>query len=228
MTYKKMLDAGNSRPDLPARGHSLTGQGTGLGNEAGFTLAGALVILSILAIFMALSVPIWERIKQRDNEAELIFRGKEYSEAIGRYHAKFGTYPPDVDTLVKLKMIRKLYKDPMTESGKWKLLTPEALAVTGQAGQVGQTQTGIVTGGGKEEEDDDDEEQVDKDESDEEPEVEVRGQIVGVSSRSKKTSIKEYDGQTHYNQWKFVYALAQPQQPQPQQQPPPPKPKGNN
>lgn len=197
-------------------------------NQAGFTLAGALVILAILAIFMALSVPIWERIKQRDNEAELIFRGKEYSEAIGRYHAKFGAYPPDMDTLVKLKMIRKLYKDPMTESGKWKLLTPESLVATGQAGLVNQTQTQIVTGGGEVEEDtDDDEEQMDKDESDEEPEVEVRGPIVGVSSRSKKTSIKVYDGQTHYNQWKFVYALAQPQQPQPPQQPPPPKPGQN-
>ncbi len=99
-------------------------------SEGGFTLAGALVILAVLAIFMMLSVPLWSRIKQRDNEKELIFRGKEYMEAVGRYQAKFGTYPPDLDTLVKLKMIRKLYKDPMTKSGKWKVLHPDSLVQT--------------------------------------------------------------------------------------------------
>lgn len=184
--------------------------------EGGFTLAGALVILAVLAIFMALSVPLWTRIKQRENEKELIFRGKEYMEAIGRYQAKFGTYPNDLDTLLKLKMIRKLYKDPMTKSGKWKVLHPDSLVQTGAAGQ----QNKIVTGGGQEEEDqNDDEDKVeeDKDKSDEEPEVETTGPVVGVVSRSKKTSIMVYDSQTHYNQWKFVYALAQ----QPQQQPPP-------
>lgn len=187
-------------------------------SEGGFTLAGALVILAVLAIFMMLSVPLWSRIKQRDNEKELIFRGKEYMEAVGRYQAKFGTYPPDLDTLVKLKMIRKLYKDPMTKSGKWKVLHPDSLVQTGAAGQ----QNKITTGGGKEEEDEntDQEAEDDKDKSDEEPEVETTGPVVGVVSRSKKTSIMIYDGQTHYNKWKFVYALAQQPQPQPQAKPP--------
>jgi general secretion pathway protein G len=187
-------------------------------SQGGFTLVGALTILAVLAIFLTLSVPLWTRVKQRDNEKELIFRGKEYTEAIGRYLAKFGTYPNDLDTLVKLKMIRKLYKDPMTKSGKWKVLHPDSLLQTGAAGQ----QNKIVTGGGKEE-DENDEENVDedKDKSDEEPEVETTGPVVGVVSRSKKTSMMVYDEQTHYNQWKFVYALAQQQQPQPQPKPQP-------
>ncbi len=105
-------------------------------NERGFTLAGALTILAVIAVFWALTLPLWARIKQHDNEQELIFRGNEYIEAIGRYHQKYGTYPPDLETLQKLKFIRKLYVDPMTKSGKWKVLHPESLVQTGAAGQI--------------------------------------------------------------------------------------------
>ena len=77
-------------------------------NERGFTLAGALTIIAIIAIFWALTLPLWARIKQRDNEQELIFRGNEYIEAIGRYHQKYGTYPPDLESLQKLKFIHDL------------------------------------------------------------------------------------------------------------------------
>ncbi len=48
----------------------------------------------------------------------------------------------------------------------------------------------------------------DKD-KDEEKEVESIGPVVGVVSRSKKDSIKIYNGQDKYNKWKFVYMLQQ-------------------
>ena len=55
--------------------------------------------------------------------------------------------------------------------------------------------------------------------SDEEPESDVVGPIVGVVSRSKKSSIRVYNNQNTYNKWYFVYALPQQaQQPQPQPQ----------
>jgi type II secretory pathway pseudopilin PulG len=216
-------------------------------NERGFTLAGALTILAIIAIFWALTLPLWARIKQRDNEEELIFRGNEYIEAIGRYHQKYGTYPPDLETLQKLKFIRKLYLDPMTKTGKWKVLHPDALVQTGAAGTInmpgGNTPGGITDDkdkkGGKknklglnnnDDDDDDDDEDVgdnssnpndpfglkddDKD-SDEEKEVESVGPIVGVVSRSKKESLRIYNGQDKYNKWKFVYMLQQQKGPVP-------------
>jgi type II secretory pathway pseudopilin PulG len=215
-------------------------------NERGFTLAGALTILAIIAIFWALTLPLWARIKQRDNEEELIFRGNEYIEAIGRYHQKYGTYPPDLETLQKLKYIRKLYPDPMTKSGKWKVLHPDSLVQTGVAGQInmpGGTNPGGITddknnkknkknklGLNNDDDDDDDEDMEDgnssdpndpfglKDEdkdSDEEKEVESIGPVVGVVSRSKKDSLKIYNGQDKYNKWKFVYMLQQKGQPTP-------------
>lgn len=208
-------------------------------NERGFTLAGALTILAILAIFWALTLPLWARIKQRDKEEELIFRGNEYVEAIGRYHQKYGTYPPDLETLQKLKFIRKLYVDPMTKTGKWKVLHPDSLVQTGAAGMINtpggsndgnkkgkKNKFGFSSGGGGGDDDDDDEDVEDNDngnssdflglndedkDKDEEKEVENVGPVVGVVSRSKKESIKIYNGQDKYNKWKFVYMLPQQQ-----------------
>src|SRR5262245_44278235 len=138
-------------------------------NQRGFTLAGALTLIAVMMILLAISVPLWSRVKQRDNEEELIFQGKEYSEAIARYHQKFNAYPPDLDSLEKLKFIRKLYLDPMTKSGKWKVIHPDALVQTGAAGMINTPGGSDVKtkkknkkqkfgfGGGDDEDDDDDE-----------------------------------------------------------------------
>lgn len=184
--------------------------------QRGYTLAGALVMIAVMSILMMLAVELWSWVKRRDNETELIFRGKEYMEAIQRYHAKYNGYPPDLETLLKLKYIRKLYPDPMTKSGKWKVLHPDSLVQTGQAGTI------VPTGGGKSVPDvktggDEDQDILgkSKDKDDEEPEVETTGPVVGVVSRSKKTSIRLYNNQTTYNKWVFAFALQQPQQKQP-------------
>jgi type II secretory pathway pseudopilin PulG len=199
-------------------------------NQRGFTLAGALTLIAVMTILLAMAIPLWSRVRQRDNEEELIFRGKEYVEAISRYQQKYGTYPPDLDTLEKLKFIRKLYMDPMTKSGKWKVIHPDSLVQTGEAGKINQSQPG------QEGDDDDDDDkggakkksfefedtnnktddELKEVNANEEPEVESIGPVVGVVSRSKKASMKIYNGQTTYDKWAFVFALPQQQQ---QQQP---------
>jgi len=183
---------------------------------------------------------MWSWVKQRENEEELIFRGREYVEAIARYHARFNSYPPDLETLHKQKFLRKLYKDPMTTSGKWKVLRPDSLVQAGVAGQINQpgqgglqTQRDGETGSlfpdsNKREEKKDNQ----KDDSDhleqtgeEEPESEVIGPVAGVVSRSKKKAIKVYNGQENYNKWLFVYAAPQQQAPGQAPSPPGQKPK---
>jgi type II secretory pathway pseudopilin PulG len=211
-------------------------------NNRGYTLAGALALLAVMAILMTMAITLWSRVKQRDNEEELIFRGNQYVKAIARYHQKFGSYPPDLETLEKLKFIRQLYSDPMTKSGKWKVLNPQALVQTGAAGTINnpsdnnrdnrRNQNGDDTGeddrdhdgdnsgsmgdnnNGNSSEDGDSSSMGDdeEDKSDEEEEVEAVGPIVGVASRSKKASMKIFNGQSYYNKWVFVYALAQQQQ----------------
>jgi hypothetical protein len=224
--------------------------------ERGYTLAGVLVLIGIMSVMMAMALPVWDRIKQRENEEELIFRGKEYMEAIARYHTKFHSFPPDTETLLKMKFIRKLYKDPMSESGEWKLLHPGSLVETGEAGFINQPgakdretgneetedeeQEGVVPGLGGNNRDD-----LTEDNTQEEGDEISIGPVVGVVSRSKKTSLRLYNGQSTYDKWIFAYVPQQDQQPAPppsQQpgkkpvsgkpkdkkpnQPPPPKPPG--
>lgn len=227
-------------------------------NQRGYTLAGALTLIAVMSILMALAVESWSWVKRRDNELELIFRGKEYAEAIGRYQQKYGAYPPDLDTLYKLKFIRRLYKDPMTESGKWKVLHPDSLVQLGLAGQTTPTtatsdqkskkktksrqstgprdeQQGMGDQSSQDQNSQDQKEDdnllsgdEDKDEE-EEPEVESTGPVVGVVSRSKKASIKVYNNQSTYNKWYFAFALQQVQQiPQPGVTPPPKTPRNPN
>gem|GEM_PF-3438768 len=213
--------------------------------QSGYTLAGVLVLIAIMSIFMAMSVPIWDRVKQRENEEELAFRGTEYVEAIGRYHQKLNSYPPDIKTLYEMKFLRRLYKDPMTESGEWKVLHPDSLVETGAAGAISQPGSKNPDDQGDENQDskspqnqhsgtDDSKDQESKDKNqvgsdrnnDEEApedknEVSI-GPVVGVASRSKKSSLRIYNGQSTYNKWIFAY---QPQQQQGQQ--PGPKPGGD-
>ena len=229
--------------------------------ERGYTLAGVLVLIGIMSVMMAMALPVWERIKQRENEEELIFRGKEYMEAIARYHTKFHSFPPDTETLLKMKFIRKLYKDPMTESGQWKLLHPGSLIETGEAGFINQPGTKERNAGDQENEGEDGEqkgvlpglsgskqddstEETEEEEEEEGDETSI-GPVVGVVSRSKKTSLRIYNGQNTYDKWIFAYVPQQDQQPAPsppnqpgkkqnegknkddkQKQPPPKKPPG--
>jgi type II secretory pathway pseudopilin PulG len=215
--------------------------------QNGYTLAGVLVLIAIMSIFMAMSVPIWDRIKQRENEDELVFRGTEYVEAIARYHKRFNSYPPDLKTLFDQKFVRKLYKDPMTESGEWKVLHPDSLVQTGVAGQI--EQPGAAKPDDKDKTKDQDKSKdkdkdkdksenqspglnptlkdQDEDEAESDSDQGIRddlkevslGPVVGVVSRSKKSSLRIYNGQSTYNKWIFAFV------PQQQEQQPPPAPK---
>jgi type II secretory pathway pseudopilin PulG len=62
---------------------------------------------------------------QRQKEEELIFRGQQYRRAIQLYVRRFGRYPASLDDLEDtndLRFIRKLYPDPMTPEGEWRLI----------------------------------------------------------------------------------------------------------
>jgi hypothetical protein len=84
--------------------------------ERGFIMAMLLafcVILGILAQKGAMSA--WAEV-QRENELELIFRGEAYAKALALYRARSGQFPLTLEDLMKVKppILRKLYKDPIT------------------------------------------------------------------------------------------------------------------
>ncbi|WP_306598765.1 type II secretion system protein [Geothrix sp. 21YS21S-2] len=106
--------------------------------ERGFILAMLLAIIVAMGILLTAALPSLKAEVQRDQEAELIFRGEAMAAGIRAYRAKTGGYPLSLEDLGKMRppVVRRVYKDPMSREGDWDLIT----AV--QAGASGDT-TGL-------------------------------------------------------------------------------------
>ncbi|MGE3519736.1 MAG: hypothetical protein AB7J63_12365 [Vicinamibacterales bacterium] len=192
-------------------------------------MAALLVAMSVAAVLLSVAMPVWKQMATRERETELIFRGQQYVRAIALFQRRAGpgVLPPSLDVLVQQRLLRKKYKDPIT-GDDFDLLTP--VQTTAQAGQTAgggsgpgggaARGTGAASGTGS---------------------VVVaqpagRGGaagIMGVASKSKASSIRVYNGRTHYNEWQFVY-VQQAQTPaagrggQPQRGQPPAGPSGGS
>ncbi len=160
-------------------------------------MAALLASLAILAVVASMALPAWRHAAQREREAELIFRGEQYARAIMLYQRQLpGAFPPDVETLVEGRFLRRAYRDPMTEGGEFRLIPQSELATAGGAGEgalpagaqrtggAGAAVSGRETGTG-------------------EPGG-VEGGIAGVASRSTAASIARYNGAARYDEWRFV------------------------
>ena len=107
----------------------------GRGPGHGFILAMLLAFMTAMGILLTVAMPRVKTEIQREQEAELVFRGEAIANAIRAYKTKTGGYPLDLNDLAKVRprIIRKVYTDPMTRQGDWDLIT----AV--QAGPSGDT-----------------------------------------------------------------------------------------
>jgi hypothetical protein len=92
-------------------------------SRKGYALLAAIIAVNIFAILMLKAGNMWEREQQRDLEAELLFRAKQYVIAIELYRKKNpNMFPTSLELLYEKKFLRQLYKDPMTEEGKWNIV----------------------------------------------------------------------------------------------------------
>ena len=162
----------------------------------GYAMVSLLVGLGIMSIFLSILLPVWNQSAKRDREFELIFRGEQYARAIELYQRRFaGAYPPDFSTLIEQKLLRRMYRDPMTADGDFRLV---------YFSQVEEFINESST----------------RDGSDESQEAETReafqvsainfdnregGRVVGVVSQSDETALRVYNGRQKYNEWAFVY-----------------------
>ncbi|MBZ5573381.1 MAG: type II secretion system GspH family protein [Acidobacteriia bacterium] len=108
--------------------------------DRGFTLIELIVATTILIILTSLAIPLARVTIKREKERELRRDLWEMRDAIDRYkdaadrnafQTKVGSegYPPDLETLVKgvdvqgkkLKFLRRIPVDPMTNSTEWGL-----------------------------------------------------------------------------------------------------------
>ena len=96
------------------------------GFTPGFTLVELLVVLAILALLLTLAVPRYFSSIERAKEAALKQDLNTLRESIDKFYADTGQYPKILDDLVYKKYIRKLPRDPITESTTtWRLVAPE-------------------------------------------------------------------------------------------------------
>jgi type II secretory pathway pseudopilin PulG len=91
--------------------------------RGGFTLVYVLMLVVVIGILSTAAARGYSRASLRDREEELIFRGSQYRDAIGRYVRYMGRiqYPNSIDSLLKdprtpgvVRHLRNRYKDPIT------------------------------------------------------------------------------------------------------------------
>jgi type II secretory pathway pseudopilin PulG len=101
--------------------------------QRGFILALLLALITVVGILLTKAMPSVVAEVQRDQEEELIFRGEAIRTAMRRYKAATGNYPTSLEALMKVRprILRKLYKDPMTAEGDWDIVTAVQAGATG-------------------------------------------------------------------------------------------------
>ena len=91
----------------------------------GFTLVALIIGMTVMSILIAAVLPMASMEAQRDKEAELIFRGLQYAEGIRTFRKRYGRYPNTLKEMyeVRPRTLRKLWKDPITNSDKWGIVS---------------------------------------------------------------------------------------------------------
>ncbi len=94
---------------------------------AGFTLIELIVVMAIVAMLIALSLPRYGRSIERSREAVLRHDLHAMREAIDLFMADRQRYPATLDELVEHRYLRALPVDPYTDSSStWTTLAPPA------------------------------------------------------------------------------------------------------
>jgi type II secretory pathway pseudopilin PulG len=94
-------------------------------DEHGYILLTFLLMVTLMLIALGMAAPALKTQVKREREEELIHRGHQYAVAIRRYYKKFGRYPTKLEDLQNsnnLRFLRKVYKDPMTADGNFRLI----------------------------------------------------------------------------------------------------------
>jgi hypothetical protein len=165
-------------------------------------MAALLAGLAVMSVGWLMVMPVWKQSVQREKEAELIFRAGQYARAVALYQRKYANaFPPSVDVLLREKMLRKRYTDPIT-NGEFRYLSPlELQAMPGVMGAGTTARPGFgrpgagtppptlpgptpsPSGFGSR------------------PGAGPTGGIAAVVSRSTASSIKVFKNRRSYNQW---------------------------
>jgi len=116
--------------------------------QSGFTLAGLLVILTVIAVIAAFLVPkMWSSIMWRERDLQTMWVMEQYARAINDFQRATGGLPTNLEQLEKQKMprvLRQTYVNPLSGELDW-IMVPVGTATPGlqqQPGQPGQPAQG--------------------------------------------------------------------------------------
>jgi len=101
--------------------------------QRGFTYLGLLFAIAFLGLLLASVGATWHTTLQREREAELLFVGRQFAQAIAAYREatpgdqkqwpqRFEDLLEDRRGLVLRRHLRRIYPDPFTGSAEWGLI----------------------------------------------------------------------------------------------------------
>jgi len=102
--------------------------------HGGFTLLAVLFVVAALGVGLAAVGTVWDTTARREKEAQLLFVGDQYRQAIERYYQAtpggVKTYPKRLEDLLLdrrfpvtvVRHLRQLYPDPITGKPEWGLV----------------------------------------------------------------------------------------------------------
>jgi len=90
----------------------------------GYTLIAIMIFLTLLAIAILAVSPSVSMMMRRDREKELLFRGKQYAQAILNFQKRQGRFPLNLKELMSTKprSARQLFKEPICNCDDWGLI----------------------------------------------------------------------------------------------------------
>jgi type II secretory pathway pseudopilin PulG len=101
--------------------------------QRGFTYLAALFLVGLAGIGLAATAELWSHSRQREKEAELIWIGEQFRQAIGLYYQRspgaVKRYPEKLEDLLEdrrylslQRYLRRIYADPMSGKTEWGLV----------------------------------------------------------------------------------------------------------
>lgn len=99
----------------------------------GFTYLGALLLVAASSAALAGAAQFWSQARQREKEAELLWVGNQFRQAIALYYQRspgsVKRYPQKLEELLEdhrhlntARYLRRIYRDPITGHAEWGLV----------------------------------------------------------------------------------------------------------